>query len=106
MCDFCKDLNYREIKISIRTTLADDNICDFVSPDEYGINHSCEDCDGCLEDNNYFSITTWEDNLYIKYYHKIKDVVIAPISARFKINFCPMCGKKISDNDNERLVFW
>ena len=106
MCEFCDSLEYKEVIIPNRTSLADDNICDFASPDESGYNHSCKDCYGCSEENNYFSITTWDDNLYLNYYHKIKDVIIAPISARFSINYCPMCGRKITENINNELTFW
>lgn len=102
MCKFCDNLEYKEIKIPNRTTLADDNICEFV------VNNQCSKCNsGCADKNNYFSITTWNDNICINYYHKVNNLVIAPISARFSINFCPMCGKRISKKMNsDELKFW
>lgn len=105
MCDFCNDLKYKEIIIPMRTTLAEDNICKFVSPNEFNIDYDCSDCKGCADENNYFSITAQEDTISINYYHKIRDVIIAPISARLSFNYCPMCGKRISEKDN-KLKFW
>ena len=89
-----------------RTTVSHENVGDFEAPDKYNVNHDCKDRKGCAKENNYFSITSWEDNLCLNYYHKIKDLTIAPISARFSINYCPMCGKKISDTTNDELEFW
>jgi hypothetical protein len=102
MCKFCDDLDYKTITIPSRTSTADDNVCEFV------VNENCNECNhGCADENNYFSITTWEDNICLNYYHKVKDLIIAPISARFSINYCPMCGKKISKEMNsEELKFW
>lgn len=102
MCKFCDNLEYRDIKIDTRTSLADDNVCEFI------VQNDCEQCEnGCSSDNNYFSITMWEDNLHLNYYHKIRDLIIAPISMRFSINFCPMCGKRISKElHSDELNFW
>lgn len=106
MCKFCDNLEYKEVVVPNRTSLADDNICDFASPSLSGYSYDCESCYGCAKENNYFSITTWDNSLCLNYYHKIKDVIIAPISARFCINYCPMCGRKITDNINSELTFW
>lgn len=114
MCKFCDDLKYKNIKIPGRTTIADDNICEFASPDiieidgeKFAYGSDCKDCGGCADENRYFSIDTWDDNISISYYCKIKDVVIAPVSARFSINFCPICGKRISKEFyHEDLKFW
>jgi hypothetical protein len=106
MCQFCDNLKYQIIKVPIRTSLADDNVCEFASPDESGTSYDCNDCDGCKEENNYFSITMWDNNLCLSYYHKIKNIIIAPESARFSINYCPMCSKKITDDITHELIFW
>ena len=108
MCKYCDDLSDREIKIPIRTAMADDNICELASPDENHIFYDCKNCNGCSDENQYFSINIWEDNLCFSYFHKIRDIIIAPISARFNINYCPMCCKRISNkkNDSDELKFW
>lgn len=105
MCDFCEGLSYKELKIPIRTSLPDDNVCEIGSPDKYNIGFSCDGCKGCSDENNHFSVTVHEDTLSIGYYHKIRKLTIAPISSRFNINYCPMCGNRISENDHE-LKFW
>jgi len=101
MCNFCDDLKYREIIIPMRTSMADDNVCEMI------VNDDCEKCNhGCADENHYFSITTWEDNLCLNYFHKIGELIIAPVSTRFSINFCPMCGKQITEKINDKLGFW
>lgn len=101
MCKFCDNLKWREINIPIRTSMADDNICEIM------MDSNCDECNhGCADKNHYFSITTWEDNLSLNYYHKIGELIIYPVSARFSINFCPMCGKRIAEKINEELRFW
>jgi hypothetical protein len=94
MCKLCDKLDYKTIIIPNRTSMADDNVC------EIAINNDCGECDGCADENNYFSINMWEDNICLNYYHKVKDLIIAPISVRFSINYCPMCGKRISKELN------
>lgn len=113
MCKFCDSLEYKTITIPNRTNMADDNICEFTSPDIIDIDGEkfsngveCKGCEGCSDENSYFSIDTWEDNMCLNYFRKIRDVVIAPVSARFSINYCPMCGKRISEKLNEELSFW
>jgi len=105
MCKFCDNLRYKEIKVPSKTSLADDNVCEFASPSEYG-DFECKNCGGCSDDNHFFSITSWDDNMQLSYYHKIKEVIIAPVSTRFNFNFCPMCGKRISKELHEDLKFW
>ncbi len=113
MCKFCDDLEYKNITIPGRTTSAEDNVCETASPDivyidgeTYHCGSKCEDCFGCIEENSNFSITAWDDVLCLNYYHKVRDLIIAPSSCRFSINYCPMCGKRISKELHEELVFW
>jgi len=106
MCKYCDSLEYKNIIVPIRTSMSDDNICDKVHADKFG-NADCSNCEGCRDENQYFKIASFNDNLDISYYHKIGDVVIAPVSCRFSINFCPMCGKRISKEFYyEDLKFW
>jgi len=101
MCEFCDNLEYKSITIPVRTSMADDNVCEVVTGDD------CSKCNhGCADENNYFEITTWEDNLSLSYCHKIGKLTIYPVSTRFNINFCPMCGKRISEKLHEELKFW
>lgn len=118
MCKYCDSLKeYKTITIPIRTSMADNNICEFARPDLVVIDEiteetanmgcNCKGCLGCAEENNYFSVDFWNDDMCINYYHKIDEVIIAPVSARFSINYCPMCGKKINDGELiEELKFW
>lgn len=113
MCKFCDNLEYKDITIPNRTNMADDNVCEIASPDienidgkEYNCGSNCKDCYGCMDENNHFVVSSFDDNIDISYYHKIKDLTIAPVSARFSINFCPICGRRISKVYHEDLKFW
>jgi len=66
MCEFCDNLEYKSITVPVRTSMADDNVCEVITGDD------CSKCNhGCADENNYFEITTWEDNLSLSYCHKI-----------------------------------
>jgi len=104
MCKFCDDLKWREYKIPYRTCSADDNRCEYGSPDivndgenEYILGSTCEDCSGCAEDNLYFSIRTYQNRIGLDFTHRIKNLIIEPCSEMVDINFCPWCGKQLND---------
>ena len=104
MCKFCDDLEWREYKIPYRTCSADDNRCEYGSPDivndgenEYILGSTCEDCSGCAEDNLYFSIRTYQNRIGLDFTHRIKNLIIEPCSEMVDINFCPWCGKQLND---------
>jgi len=113
VCKYCDNLEYRSIKIPNRANTADDNVCEIASPEiveidgeKYNAGSKCEGCYGCTDENSYWYITTWEDIISLNYYHKVRDLIIAPCSCRFAINFCPMCGKRILEKIHGELIFW
>lgn len=100
MCKFCDDLTWRQYRIPYRNCMADDNSCDYGSPNVnngYFCGRTCENCDGCADENLYFSIRTYDNNIGFDFSHRIKELVIEPSSEMVQINFCPWCGKKLSD---------
>lgn len=112
MCKFC-DEDYTQLTIPMRTSFADDNVCDLLSPDGSGYTHDCNGCYGCADENNFFKLYFHrcdgsENIISLSYYHKVREGIIAPISARFEFSYCPFCGRKISDNDIDagNINFW
>lgn len=117
MCKFCKNNGYKKYLIPLRSTYADDNTCEYVSPENYeerniqenGICYrgvmSCEDCDGCADGNYTFKLNKHEDNsIGLEFYHKIRGLKISPFSELLSINYCPWCGNKLVD-DNKMIEF-
>lgn len=98
MCEFCDDLKHRTYRVLQRTTSADDNQCEFGSPDPdvFGIS-TCYACDGCRDDNLRFELRCWDNYISIGYFHRIKSLCIEPFSESIAINYCPWCGKKLTD---------
>ena len=102
MCEFCKDKSsYLQFRVPYRTNSADDNRCEYGSPDNcdgYIVGCDCKNCNGCVEDNLYFSIKKFSDNrIAFEFYHKIKDLIINPFSEAININYCPFCGERLND---------
>lgn len=100
MCEFCESLidKEKEITWSVRSIMADDNICEFVNENK------CNICGGC---KMYFTLSgrKYEDlgEVYVDmaYTQKLKskdgrEVVIRPFSEGIQWNFCPVCGIQIS----------
>lgn len=98
MCEFCDNITNRdkEIRWLVRSTYAEDNICEFAN------GHNCDDCNDC---NMKFVLSgyTYNDNVMvgIDYEHRLKtykgkDVIIHPFSESMQFNYCPICGKQIS----------
>lgn len=98
MCKFCENVTNREKEIvwNVRSTYADDNICEFVN------DKNCSSCDRC---EMYFNLTGYEhnNNIYVGvgYNQKIsslqgEEVIIRPFSETIHFNYCPFCGNKIS----------
>lgn len=85
-CKFCNG-EWKETKIEFNTTCADDNIC---------TDRECADCNGCSNDNQYFTMQIVRGNkLQLSYRHKLGDLIISPISENKDIKFCPECGRKL-----------
>ena len=100
MCKFCDDLKWKTYIVPERTTSADDNQCEFGSPLIYDgeiIDSTCEDCIGCAKENMHFGLKVWENYLSLQYVHRIKKLVVEPYSEAIRINFCPWCGRSLTD---------
>lgn len=109
MCKFCDSLKWRKYTIPYRTCSADDNRCEYASPDMwddgeecYSMGVNCTDCGGCMEKNLNFSIRTYRNLVGVDFTHRIRELIIEPSSEMFRINFCPWCGKNLG---NENIPF-
>ena len=100
MCKFCENLERREYIVSPRTCSSDDNKCEIGSPmfyDDILLGCDCSDCDGCATKNSRFGLITWDNSIQLSYVKRIKRLIIEPYSEVVKINFCPWCGKPLTD---------
>lgn len=103
MCEFCDSLtdNTKKITWQVRSTYADDNICEFVNDENCDV---CEGCkmwfkiDGYDYDGNAFIGITYNQELTST---DGKQVIIRPFSESIQFNFCPICGKQISKEVKE-----
>ena len=104
MCEFCdslKDKN-KQITWQLRSTYADNNICEFVN------DTTCSLCNGCQMGFS-LKVFNYEGNAYVgvEYKQVIKsrggeEVVIWPFSESIQFNFCPVCGDQLS----KKLKHW
>jgi NADH:ubiquinone oxidoreductase subunit F (NADH-binding) len=99
MCEFCESLKdkTKEIIWSVRSSYADDNMCEFVNDE------NCQYCNGCKEgfviDAYDYEKNTKVDITYFKTISTKdrKEVKVHPFSESIQWNFCPICGKQISN---------
>lgn len=100
MCEFCESITNKnkEILWQVRSTYADDNVCNYVNGED------CNRCKGC---KMYFKLsgTNYNENTYVgvTYMQQIMSendtkVIINPFSEGIQFNYCPFCGKQISEN--------
>ena len=96
MCKFCEGLFEKEYEMhwSMRSQYADDNLCEKL------LNDSCDNCQECnieyklrgrkLEDTGHS---------YIQCDYKFTngDVIMWNSTEPLNINYCPYCGKQLSD---------
>lgn len=98
MCKFCDNLEYRRYKVQQRTTSADDTTCEFGSPDlDVADTYNCSGCRGCTKDNLRFELAAWKNYISLAFVHRIRRLIIEPFSEAIQINFCPWCGKKLTE---------
>lgn len=98
MCEFCDNLDYRSYRVMYRTNSADDNTCVFGSPDlDVSDEYDCYGCVGCSRENLHFTLNAWENYISVGYLHRIRRLHIEPFSEAIQINFCPWCGKQLTD---------
>lgn len=100
MCNFCDNIKNTDKKIcwSVRSTYADDNICEFVND----INcENCKECDmqfllsGYEYNSNTYVTVSYDQSIVSKDDEK---VIIRPFSESLQFNYCPFCAKQISEN--------
>ena len=99
-CEFCNNLKWRHYIVPVRSTSTDDNICEYGSPDivdGYVLGHTCHDCGGCAEGNWHFTLRAYENRIGIDYLHRFKHLVVDTSSEMIDINFCPWCGRQLSE---------
>ena len=98
MCEFCEALKdeTKEINWSVRSSYADDNICEFVNEE------NCQYCNGCQEG---FTVDAYDykgnTKVCITYSKTVgtkdgKEVIVRPFSEGIQWNYCPICGEQIS----------
>ena len=100
MCKFCDNLEHREYIVSPRTCSGYDNTCEIGSPmfyDDILLGCDCSDCYGCATENSHFGLIAWDNSIQLSYVKRIKHLIVEPYSECIKINFCPWCGKSLTD---------
>lgn len=108
MCDFCDALSTstfkeKEIIWNVRSTFADDNIVDMLDVDysgDYLEDYAAFKLYGHNRDGNIFVGVEYRQEISNRIQSKEK-VVISPFSETIQFNFCPICGKQISNNVKE-----
>lgn len=92
MCKFCSEgAVHKKYGVAIRTSYADHNLCEVLQ------NNNCEDCDGCTDKASHFTLYKFQDKIGFAYIQEIPECTIAQISEHLKINYCPWCGQKLTD---------
>ena len=104
MCKFCEGIldEDKEVTWSMRSTMADDNICEFVN------GNNCDSCHGdCMM---YFELYGYKSNngayVGVSYRQEMRDVnrekvIISPFSETIQFNYCPFCGEQMSEDLRE-----
>lgn len=101
-CKFCEQLVWREYLIPRRNRSSSDNLCEILTHrlgDEVNLGNEiwCKDCDGCEEENTHFALTAWKNCIGLTYRFKGRDLEIDRCSELLDINFCPWCGRRLSE---------
>lgn len=86
------------IDIQVRSTYADDNVCEYIN------NDNCEFCPRCFMIFRFYGFNI-DENLHvgIEYNQEIYDknknkIIVSPFSESLQFNYCPFCGRQISKN--------
>jgi len=104
MCEFCENITNRDKEIiwNVRSTYADDNICEFVN------DNNCSVCEGCFMHFKLSGYKSYDEDIYVgvEYNQELtssdgKKVYVRPFSETIQFNYCPICGKQISKNIKE-----
>ena len=105
MCDFCKNLDCQKHLIPQRYSMDIDNLCQVLTTGNIDSSDenccyddvNCSDCDGCAEGNESFSLNVYGNRIAVSYLFKAKGLIIDRSSETLAINFCPWCGRQLSD---------
>lgn len=97
MCKFCEGLFEKKYKMNwnMRSSYSDDNFCEKV------LNDSCENCSQC---NIHYSLSggkieeTRHAYIQCEYEFNNGDIVMKNFTEPLNINYCPYCGKKLTEN--------
>lgn len=110
MCKFCDDLKWRQYSVPARNKMDSDNLCQCLScgridgseeTDSYWPVSCPENCDGCAEGNEHFKLFASDNRIGLSYAFKATGLQIARNSEMLTINYCPWCGKKLTDQPVE-----
>lgn len=110
MCKFCDDLSWRKYSIPARNKMDSDNLCQCLSRGRIdGSPETDSDapvfchtkCDGCAEGNEHFELFSRDNRIGLSFAFKAKGLQIARNSEMLTINFCPWCGKKLTEQPVE-----
>ncbi|MBU5331679.1 hypothetical protein KQI61_05675 [Anaerocolumna aminovalerica] len=106
LCKFCDDLKWRTYIVPQRSTYACDNMCEIMTSkiEQFGeeiflTGTDCSNCDGCKEENHTFLIRTYENRIGFDYVAHVKGMHVMPTSEMLDINYCPWCGRRISEQE-------
>lgn len=97
MCQFCETLTdgNKEIVWSARSTMADDNITDIISERGQIVEELSKfEIYGYEREGKTFVGIQYREEMVLQNKEK---VIISPFSETIQFNFCPICGKQISD---------
>ena len=105
-CKFCEQLKSRDYLTPARNRMDTDNLCQCLSwgridgsveTGPWATIYCPEDCGGCADDNEYFGLFTYENRMGFSYHFKSQNLRIDRNSQMLTINFCPWCGKPLSE---------
>ena len=98
MCKFCEDYSrYKTFRVPVRSSYTDDNFCEKIRDCD------CRECNGCSDDNFHFALYSWENGIWLGYHHQMnckgsdEDIVVSQTSEGLYFNYCPWCGRKLTE---------
>ncbi len=106
MRSFCDRLNCRHYSVPERNKMDTDNLCQCLSQgridgseetDSYASFSCPENCGGCAEENEHFGLFAFDNRIGFSFHFKAKGLQIDRNSQTLTINFCPWCGKELSE---------
>lgn len=102
-CKFCDPASeFSHYLIPERNQMDTDNLCEILTQrlgDEVngGNDIWCNECYGCTEENTHFVLNAFDNCISLSYRFKGRDLQIDRNSEVMHINFCPWCGRRLSE---------